>query len=208
MREENNQVKVVGEVTGDFIFSHEVWGERFYTGFLKVPRFSGDSDIIPVMVSDRLIDVTANWSGCYLSIEGQFRSFNRKLPDGRSKLELHVHAVDAEVFSDMDIRSADMNRITLDGYLCKEPVFRVTPLGRQITDLIVAANRSYGKSDYIPCICWGRNAKYAAKFCVGDHCTLTGRIQSRVYHKTLEDGSIEERTAWEVSVQMISIESF
>lgn len=200
-RKKSNQVRVAGKVAGNFVLHHELYGEGFYTGMLQVARTSGTYDMIPIMVSDRLIKVTADWNGCYLAVTGQFRSHNK---DGRCLLS--VHAMEVEVLDGPEKPNRDNNIIILDGFLCKVPKFRETPLGREITDLHIAVNREYGKSDYIPCICWGRNARYAARFEVGAHCTIRGRIQSREYEKKLEDGSSEVRTAWEVSVQTIQLE--
>lgn len=207
IREENNRAKITGEVINNFTFSHEAYGEKFFTTTVRVPRLSSTWDIIPVMVSDKLVDVSADWVGSWIRITGQFRSNNKRQPDGRTKLELFVFALTAEPVTDWKKMSAeDVNSITLDGYFCKKPIWRKTPLGRYITDVLVAVNRAYNKSDYIPCICWGRNASYASRFDVGTHCVIEGRIQSRAYMKTLENGSTEERMAWEISVQTIQLD--
>ena len=205
MRKETNQVKIAGEVIENFTFDHEVYGEKFYVAAVRVPRLSETHDIIRVMVSERLVDVSADWAGSWIRINGQFRSVNKKQPEGRSKLELYVFALEVEALETLDVPNEDMNSIVLDGYYCKEPVYRETPLGRKVTDILFAVNRANGKSDYIPCICWGRSALFAARFETGAHFILNGRIQSRVYRKRLEDGNYEERTAWEVSVHTMQL---
>ena len=162
---ENNQVSIVGEIVSDFRYSHEVYGEGFYMVDVAVSRLSNFADYIPVMVSERLIDVSQDMEGQYVYITGQFRSFNRH-EEKKNRLVLSVFAREMELLSDADDESAS-NQIFLDGFICKESVYRKTPLGREIADLLIAVNRSYGKSDYIPCICWGRNARFASGFEVG-----------------------------------------
>jgi single-stranded DNA-binding protein len=198
---ENNQVSIVGEIVSDFEFSHEVYGEGFYMVEVSVSRLSNFEDYIPVMVSERLIDVSRDYSGQYVYIGGQFRSFNRH-EEKKNRLVLSVFARELEVLPDAGEENAS-NEIFLDGYICKESVYRKTPLGREIADLLVAVNRSYGKSDYIPCICWGRNARFAAGFTVGTHVQIWGRIQSRDYVKKISETEVEQRTAYEVSVSKI-----
>jgi single-stranded DNA-binding protein len=198
---ENNQVSIVGEIVSDFEFSHEVYGEGFYMVEVSVSRLSNFEDYIPVMVSERLIDVSRDYVGQYVYIGGQFRSFNRH-EEKKNRLVLSVFARELEVLPDAGEENAS-NEIFLDGYICKESVYRKTPLGREIADLLVAVNRSYGKSDYIPCICWGRNARFAAGFEVGTHVQIWGRIQSRDYVKKINETEVEQRTAYEVSVSKI-----
>ena len=200
---ENNQVSIVGEIVSDFRYSHEVYGEGFYMVDVSVSRLSNFVDYIPVMVSERLIDVTGDYTGRYVYISGQFRSFNRH-EEKKNRLVLSVFARELELLEDADEESAS-NQIFLDGYICKEAVYRKTPLGREIADLLVAVNRSYGKSDYIPCICWGRNARFASGFEVGTHVQIWGRIQSREYVKKLSETDMEQRVAYEVSVSKIEI---
>ena len=198
-KEENNQVTIEGEISGEFVFSHEIFGERFYMIDISTRRLSGVCDAIPVTVSERLIDVTQNYIGQYVCVRGQFRSYNQN--DGsRVRLILSVFAQDIEFAEKL---MEDVNQIYLDGYICKEPVYRKTPLGREIADLLIAANRSYGKSDYIPCICWGRNARFASTFEVGTHVQIQGRIQSREYVKKINELETEKRIAYEVSVSKI-----
>ena len=198
---ENNQVSIVGEIVSDFRYSHEVYGEGFYMVDVSVSRLSNFVDYIPVMVSERLIDVTGDYTGRYVYISGQFRSFNRH-EEKKNRLVLSVFARELELLEDADEESAS-NQIFLDGYICKESVYRKTPLGREIEDLLVAVNRSYGKSDYIPCICWGRNARFASGFEVGTHVQIWGRIQSREYVKKINENEVEQRVAYEVSVSKI-----
>ncbi len=198
---ENNQVSIIGEIVSDFQYSHEVYGEGFYMVQVSVSRLSSFVDNIPVMVSERLIDVTQSCIGQYVYVSGQFRSFNRH-EERKNRLVLSVFARELELCEPQEADSAS-NQIYLDGYICKETVYRKTPLGREIADLLVAVNRSYGKSDYIPCICWGRNARFAAGFEVGSHVQIWGRIQSREYVKKISDTQAEKRTAYEVSVSKI-----
>lgn len=198
---ENNQVIIAGEIVSGFTFSHEVYGEGFYMVEVAVNRLSSYADYIPVMVSERLIDVTENYEGQYICVVGQFRSYNRH-EEKKNRLVLSVFAREIEFTGEPgeDVKS---NQIFLDGYICKEPIYRKTPLGREIADLLIAVNRSYGKSDYIPSICWGRNARYAAGFAVGEHVQIWGRIQSREYVKKLNEFESEKRVAYEVSVSKI-----
>ena len=198
---ENNQVIIAGEIVSGFTFSHEVYGEGFYMVEVAVNRLSNYADYIPVMVSERLIDVTENYEGQYISVVGQFRSYNRH-EEKKNRLVLSVFAREIE-FTGEPREDVKSNQIFLDGYICKEPIYRKTPLGREIADLLIAVNRSYGKSDYIPSICWGRNARYAAGFAVGEHVQIWGRIQSREYVKKLNEFETEKRIAYEVSVSKI-----
>lgn len=198
---ENNQVTIVGTIVSEFTFSHEVFGEGFYMVLVEVKRLSESADVIPLMVSERLIDVKADYRGEKISVAGQFRSYNRH-EEKKNRLVLSVFARELE-FVDEEPENAKTNQIFLDGYICKPPIYRKTPLGREIADLLIAVNRPYGKSDYIPCICWGRNARFASAFEVGGHAHIWGRIQSREYVKKLEDGEAEKRVAYEVSVSKL-----
>ena len=198
---ENNQVSIVGEIVSDFRFSHEVYGEGFYVVDVSVNRLSNIMDYIPVMISERLIDVEGDYIGQYLAVSGQFRSFNRH-EEKKNRLVLSVFAREVE-FVDGPEENVKSNQIFLDGFICKEPIYRKTPLGREIADLLIAVNRSYGKSDYIPCICWGRNARFASNFDVGGHVQVWGRIQSREYVKKLSEEETEKRVAYEVSVSKV-----
>ena len=198
---ENNQVTMIGEIVSEFEFSHEVYGEGFYLVDISVSRLSDSVVYLPLMVSERLVDVTQSYIGETISVSGQFRSYNRH-EEKKNRLILSVFVRELEFVDEIedDIKS---NQIYLDGYICKEPIYRKTPLGREIADLLVAVNRSYGKSDYIPCICWGRNARYASSFEVGSHVEVYGRIQSREYIKKIGEEQTEKRVAYEVSVNKI-----
>lgn len=200
---ENNQVVIMGEIVSDFQFSHEIFGEGFYMIDVKVPRLSESSDIIPLMVSERLIDVEEDYKGLNITVQGQFRSYNRH-EERKNRLVLSVFAREIE-FVDETPESSKTNQIYLDGYICKEPIYRKTPLGREIADLLLAVNRPYGKSDYIPCICWGRNARFASTFTVGTRCEIWGRIQSREYIKKISEEDAQKRVAYEVSVSKLEI---
>lgn len=200
---ENNQVELVGEVSKEAIFSHEVYGEGFYLIEVKAVRTSGFTDEIPVMVSERMCNVNELRIGQRLRVTGQFRSFNRH-EEKKNRLVLSVFARELELLDDMQ-SDLEKNSIVLDGYICKEPIYRKTPLGREIGDLLIAVNRSYGKSDYIPCICWGRNARFASGFEVGGHVQVWGRIQSREYVKKIYELESEKRVAYEVSVSKVEV---
>ena len=200
---ENNQVVIMGEIVSDFTFSHEIYGEGFYMVDVRVERLSDSIDIIPLMVSERLLDVNGDYKGMYIMVNGQFRSYNRH-EERKNKLVLSVFAREID-FVDEIGENTKSNQIYLDGYICKEPVYRKTPLGREIADLLLAVNRPYGKSDYIPCICWGRNARYASNFEVGARCTVWGMIQSREYMKKISEEELEKRIAYEVSVSKLEL---
>ena len=195
----NNQVTIIGEVVSTFTFNHKTHGERFFATMFSVERESGVKDVIPVMMSEHLLDVTKDYCGEYFEIQGEFRSFNRQ--DGTRKMELFVFAQEVKP-ADCMVQPAINNEISLFGTICKEPAYRITPLGREITEVILAVNRPYKRSDYIPCIAWGRTAKMLAKMNVGEKVKLTGRVQSREYKKTLPDGTSELRTAYEVSISL------
>ena len=200
---ENNQVTVMGEVVSEFTFSHEIYGEGFYMVDIQVARLSESMDIIPVMVSERLLDVSEDHRGVMVVVNGQFRSYNRH-EEHKNKLVLSVFAREIEFVEEIN-ENIKTNQIFLDGFVCKAPVYRKTPLGREIADLLLAVNRPYGKSDYIPCICWGRNARYAANFNIGERCLVWGRIQSREYMKKISEEDFEKRIAYEVSVSKLEI---
>lgn len=193
---ENNQVHLRGKMVTGFSFSHELLGEGFYTAQVTVDRLSEVTDTIPIMVSERLIDVTQDYIGKYVEIRGQFRSYNQ-YNEEHNRLILHVFATKMEILKEEDY---PINKIYLDGYICKPTVYRKTPLGREISDVLLAVNRSYHKSDYIPCICWGRNARYASSLEVSSHLQMESRIQRREYSKRISETETESRTAYEVSV--------
>ena len=198
---ENNQITIMGKVAAEVSFSHEVFGEGFYMVEVEVKRLSNSEDRIPLMISERLIDVTQDYTGEYIMVHGQFRSYNRH-EEQKNRLVLSVFVREIS-FMEEEPDGTKTNSIWLDGYICKEPIYRKTPLGREIADLLLAVNRPYGKSDYIPCICWGRNARYASGFEVGEHVQLLGRIQSREYVKRISDTETEKRVAYEVSVSKL-----
>ena len=200
---ENNIASVTGYFTSEFVFSHEMFGEKFYLVDLECERLSGAKDVIPVMVSERSLDINKDYSDCVLEIKGQLRSYNKHDGD-KTHLQLSLLAQDIQFLAGYVV-SAENNTIYLDGYICKEPTFRKTPLGREIADIIIAVNRPYGKTDYIPCICWGRTANFSNGLPVGTRLSVSGRIQSRNYQKKLDDGTFETRTAYEVSVSKLEV---
>ena len=200
---ENNQVTSMGEIVSGFSFSHEIFGEGFYMMDVRCKRLSESYDIIPIMVSERLMDVGTDYTGELICVNGQFRSYNRH-EERKNRLVLSVFAREVNFACELE-ESSKTNQIFLDGYICKEPIYRKTPLGREIADLLLAVNRPYGKSDYIPCICWGRNARYANNFKVGERCAIWGRIQSREYMKKLDEENVEKRVAFEVSVSKLEL---
>lgn len=197
----NNQVTLMGKISTGFTFSHEMYGEGFYLTELQTKRLSVSEDRIPVLISERLIDVTKDYTGRYVELQGQFRSFNMHV-EQKSKLILTVFVRDLR-FTEEDEEPFLTNQLYLDGYVCKPTVYRKTPMGREIADVLLAVNRAYGKSDYIPCICWGRNARYASAFALGGHVRIWGRIQSREYVKKISEEEFEHRIAYEVSVSKL-----
>ena len=200
---ENNQVVIMGTIVSEFKYSHEIFGEGFYMVDVQVQRLSDSCDIIPIMISERLMDTAQDFKGAMVMVTGQFRSYNRH-EEKKNRLILSVFAREVELVEEVE-ESAKSNQIYLDGFICKEPIYRKTPLGREIADLLIAVNRPYGKSDYIPCICWGRNARYANGFKVGERCAIWGRIQSREYMKKLDEEHVERRVAFEVSVSKLEL---
>ena len=190
IQEKNNKVFISGQIVTEAEFSHEVYGEGFYEMNVLVKRLSGQGDILPVTVSERLINSADLKVGAMINALGQFRSYN-KLVDGKSKLMLTVFV--RELVEDSPVKNP--NTIVLTGYVCKPPVYRTTPFNREIADILIAVNRSYNKSDYIPCIAWGRNARFAKNLAVGEKIAISGRIQSREYHKRITDDDIKTLTA-------------
>ena len=193
--EKNNKVFISGEIVTKAEFSHEVYGEGFYEMYVLVKRLSGHGDILPVTISERLITDKDLKVGTTINALGQFRSYN-KLVDGKSKLMLTVFV--RELIEDEEVRNP--NSIVLTGYICKQPIYRTTPFNREIADILIAVNRSYNKSDYIPCIAWGRNARFAKNLAVGEKIAVSGRIQSREYQKKITDDDVKIMTAYEVSI--------
>jgi len=198
---ESNNVTVYGTVTSKPEFSHEMYGEGFYTVYLEVPRLSDISDTLPITISERLVQGLNIDMGSTLLVEGQLRSYN-KYHEGNNKLILTVFARNLKT-TDQDVKNP--NQIYLDGYICKKPVYRTTPFGREITDMLLAVNRPYNKSDYIPCIAWGRNARYSENLKVGDRIRIWGRIQSRDYQKKISEDEVITRTAYEVSISKMEV---
>ena len=190
-----NTLHLSGRIVGTPVVGHEAFGEKFYYLTLGVPRLSGAEDLLPITLSERLLDGDIPQDGAPLSIEGQVRSYN-KIIEGAGRLLITAFAQRIVEPDDKE----NPNQIQLTGTLCKAPAYRTTPFGREIADMMLAVNRAYGKSDYIPCITWGRSARFASKLNVGDKITLTGRLQSRAYQKQMPDGTIVDKTAYEVSV--------
>ena len=224
---ENNYLTLVGKVTGEKRFSHEIYGERFYVFNLEIPRLSGNSDIIPITVSERLsgnadiIPITVSErivtdemliQGKKLLVKGQFRSYN-SYENNKNRLILTVFAKDIieveekeeDEENEMVKKDTITNEVVLVGYICKKPIYRQTPFGREISDILLAVNRAYNKSDYIPCIAWGRNARFCQDIEVGAQVKIVGRVQSRQYEKKHEDGTVETRVAYEVSVGSLEV---
>lgn len=199
---ENNVIEIGGRVASTPEFSHEIYDEKFYKFEIETKRLSDMSDILPVIVSERLIELDSLKIGEIVHVIGQIRSYNKQVGT-KSKLVLSVFAKEIEKSEDEQILT--LNDINFNGFLCKEPIYRKTPLGREIADILVAVNRSYKKSDYIPCILWGRNAKFCQKLAVGTNVKITGRIQSRKYEKVQEDGTTKEMVAYELSVSKFSV---
>ncbi|WP_353092554.1 single-stranded DNA-binding protein [Tissierella praeacuta] len=201
---DTNSVKLVGKVASERVFSHEMYGEGFYNVDLEVPRLSDSVDVLPITVSERLmVDVDLS-IGQHIIVEGQLRSYNRYIDSG-NRLVLTIFAKDIYIPNEDELTEVlrKPNEIYLDGYICKKPIYRTTPFGREITDILIAVNRSYNKSDYIPCISWGRNARFCEKMLVGDHIKLWGRVQSREYQKKLDDGEVQKKIAFEVSISKL-----
>jgi len=202
----NNEAILLGTVEGELGFSHEIYGETFYSFILKVMRLSDICDYINVTVSERLIQNMNITSGSKVSVTGQFRSYNNYSETG-NRLILTVFARDIREESDTEdlLSEKNPNSIFLDGFLCKAPVYRTTPFGREITDLLIAVNRAYNKSDYIPCIAWGRNARYSSGLSVGDNIKVWGRIQSREYQKKISEDECVTKTAYEISISKMEV---
>ncbi|MBS6507144.1 single-stranded DNA-binding protein [Paraclostridium bifermentans] len=199
LKEDTNIVNLRGELEEELTFSHEIFGEKFYSARIKIHRLSDTYDVLPITISERLLEEVNLNENNLVDLVGQLRSYNKNI-DNKNKLVLTVFAREIKV---VDGEAKDPNNIFLDGYICKDPIYRKTPLGREIADLLVAINRPYNKSDYIPSIVWGRNAKFAKNLKVGDRVQMWGRVQSRDYEKKLESGETEKRVAYEVSISKI-----
>lgn len=200
VKDDTNVVSLKGELEDELEFSHEIFGEKFYSTKIKIHRLSDSYDILPMTISERLLQEIDFEKDKLVSVVGQLRSYNKNI-DNKNKLVLTVFVREIKPIEEIDTK--DPNSIYLDGYICKLPIYRKTPLGREITDLLVAINRPYNKSDYIPSIVWGRNAKFAKNLEVGDRIQMWGRVQSRTYDKKTDLGSSVKKVAYEVSVSKI-----
>ena len=201
---ENNKIELCGVIASVPKLNHKTYGENFYGFRLSCSRKSTEKDILPIIVSDRLVEIKDLQVGKKISVKGQVRTFNKHISDDKRKLLIMVFARDVrEIEEESESAPEFNNNVKLSGYICKPPVYRVTPKGREIADVLIAVNRTYGKSDYIPCITWGRNARYTGNFDVGTRVDVEGRLQSREYTKKLDDGTEEVRTAYEISVSRI-----
>lgn len=204
-QKETNIVEIAGFMDSEKVLSHEVYGEKFYTFNLSVKRLSEQRDIIPVLYSERLIlEPELLVPDANITVSGQFRSYNNPAVTGSNRLMLTVFAKDIQVSSDNE-KFRDLNTVFIDGYICKPPIYRTTPFGREIADILLAVNRAYNKSDYIPCIAWGRNARYCDKLKVGTNIRIWGRIQSRLYQKKVSENEVVSRTAYEISIARLEL---
>ena len=210
---ENNHLVLVGKITSERKFSHEIYGESFYIFNLEVPRLSDITDIIPITISERLIDDEKMQIGSKIIVKGQFRSYN-SYENEKNKLILTVFAKDIifednieneEIISEENKKLPVSNEVVLAGYICKKPIYRQTPFGREIADILLAVNRAYNKSDYIPSIAWGRTARFCQNLPTGTEVRIIGRVQSRKYEKKYEDGTVEEKVAYEVSISSLEV---
>ncbi len=207
---ESNNIKLVGKITEEIKFNHEIYGEKFYDSKIQVKRLSGDIDEIGIIVSERLILGKNIDKNTMVEINGQLRSYNSfDEEENRRRLLLNVFIKDIRVVSESELQEDEKldttNEVELIGYICKKPIYRKTPFGREIADILLAVNRPYGKSDYLPCIAWGRNARFSENLNTGQIIRVVGRMQSRSYNKDLGNGVIEERTAYEVSVGTLEL---
>ena len=201
---ENNKIELCGVIASVPELNHKTYGENFYGFRLSCSRKSTEKDMLPIIVSDRLVEIKDLQVGKKISVKGQVRTFNKHISDDKRKLLIMVFARDVrEIEEEGESAPEFNNNVKLSGYICKPPVYRVTPKGREIADVLIAVNRTYGKSDYIPCITWGRNARYTGNLDVGTRVDVEGRLQSREYTKKLDDSTEEIRTAYEISVSRI-----
>ena len=201
---ENNHLVLKGKIISEKSYSHEIYGEKFYVFNLEVIRLSSTVDIIPITVSERLLTGLDLEIGKKIEVEGQFRSYNN-YENERNRLILTVFAKEINEIEDEEEKDEVTNEVVLVGYVCKKPIYRQTPFGREIADVLLAVNRAYNKSDYIPSIAWGRNARFCENMEVGTEVKITGRVQSRTYEKKYDDGTSETRVAYEVSVASLEI---
>jgi len=204
--QDTNNIEIRGVISSDFSFSHEVYGEGFYNFTVGASRLSESIDLLPVTVSERLISNMELVQGELIDIRGQVRSYNNYIQEERrNRLLITIFAREIERIEADSATLKNPNNVYLDGFICKKPVFRETPFGREIADILLAVNRSYNKSDYIPCICWGRNARFASTLNISDNVRIGGRLQSRVYQKKYDDGSVVEKSAYEISISKIEL---
>ena len=201
----NNKAYMIGKIAKKPVFSHEVYGEGFYIFYIEAPRKSGNVDTLPVVVSERLVDINRLDVDRTVVINGQIRSYNQHIDGTHSHLILSIFAREIDILEDVEIPLDTNNSIEIVGHLRKAPTYRTTPQGREVCDIMMAVNRAYGKSDYIPCITWGRTAKFVGHLPVGTHIEMTGRFQSRPYTKKISEDEIENRVAYEVSVGRVEI---
>lgn len=199
---EGNRAELAGRVISGPLFNHKTYGEAFYIVILGILRKSGYEDRIKLIVSERIMRGRSPKEGEAIEVRGQIRTYNKEV-DGKNRLEIRVFVRELEYVKDDSI--FNMNRIYIEGFICKEPVKRTSPLGREICDLMIAVNRMYNKSDYVPSIAWGRNACFAGSLAVGDKVYIEGRFQSREYRKYTEEGELMIKTAYEVSVGRIEL---
>ncbi len=197
----NNEARLAGQVITDYVFEHSIRGESFYIVKLRTPRLSSAADEIPLMISERILNVNESLKGRYVDVRGEFRSMN-KIIRGENRLLLRLFVKEIRPYEGQGGNYP--NHIRLDGYLCRKPVFRTTPAGKEIADIMVAVHRGYGKTDYIPCILWGRNARYGSGLNVGTRLLLDGRLQSRIYQKRISEDEYIERETYEISVNFVS----
>lgn len=201
---ENNKIELCGVIASTPELNHKTYGENFYGFRLSCSRKSTEKDMLPIIVSDRLVEIKDLQVDKRISVKGQVRTFNKHISDNKRKLLIMVFARDVrEVEEESESAPEFNNNVKLNGYICKPPIYRKTPLGREIADILIAVNRPYGKSDYIPCIAWGRNARFASTIEVGGHLQVQGRVQSREYTKKINEEETEKRVAYEVSVSKI-----
>lgn len=197
---DTNEIYISGKIVSEPVLTKNYYGEGFYEFKVEAERLSGRTDVLPFMVSERLTSDVALKEGTSIAVAGEIRTYNR-IEDGKSRLFIHVF-----VSRFVDLPDREMNRVLLSGYICKPPVFRLTPEGREITDILLAVNRRYGKSSYVPIIAWGRNARFCGNLPMGVSLSIEGRFQSRLYKKKLSETEIEQRVAYEVSAGQVAVE--
>lgn len=199
-RQENNKAQLSGKIVSEMKYDHEVCWEKFYFTTICVERMSGATDLIPILISEKIFENDLN--GEYVSVTGRFSSYNKE-ESGKKHLVLYFFVDEILILDTASVQF--VNDIELTGYLCKQPIYRKTPLGREISNLLLAVNRTYGRSDFIPCICWGRNARFASRLNASDNIKICGRMQSREYQKKINDTDYETRIAYEVSISKMEV---